>query len=218
MDENQEKPKYRNFSSFKKRAHVLKEFNKKFKKEQFLGSIEYKANEYFLEQINRNFNRPGVFGSEYSACEAIIYPILAEISAENNLPIWSHYKLESPEVNMTGEPDYLFADSEIGDDEYDKAIVCVGEAKKEKFDDAWGQVSAEMIAAQKLNKKDEVPIFGIVTTGKIWEFAKLQDDTFTYHSLEYAVPDRIDAVMNLLNWVFCEARKNADILEELDNK
>ena len=218
MDKNQEEPKYRNFTSFKLRAKVLREFNISFEKKNFVNRKEYKANEFFLEMMDTNFNRPGVFGSEYSTCEAITYPILAQVSKDNELPIWSHYKLESPKANMTGEPDYLFAFSEIGDDEYSNAIVCVGEAKKDDFVTGWAQVSAEMVAAQKLNNKDDIPVFGLVTTGSLWQFAVLKEKIFTLHKEAVSATENFQKVLDCLNWIFFEAKKNADILEELDNK
>ena len=52
------------------------------------------------------------------------------------------------------------------------------EAKKDNFEEGWGQCAAEMVAAQKLNKDTEKPIFGIVTKGDKWEFAYLEKDFF----------------------------------------
>ena len=214
LDEEKTKANgWRTFTSFKRRSKVLKEFNLSFKNECFVQEKKISINEYFLERLNRDFIKPGVFNSEYSICEAIIYPILSEISAFNELIIWSHYKLESPEIKLTGEADYLFAFSECGDDDYDKPIICVGEAKKENFTDGWAQVSAEMVAAQKLNKNDDIPIYGIVTTGKLWEFAVLKGNIYTHNSLDYTTPGQMKKLMNILNWIFSEGKKNAEILK-----
>ena len=38
----------------------------------------------------------------------------------------------------------------------------------------WGQCLAGMIAARKLNNWPEQTVFGIVTNGTTWQFAKLQ--------------------------------------------
>ncbi len=204
---------WRTFASFKKRSQVIDEYDLYFENKNFVKEKGVTVSAEFLERLNREFVKPGVFNSEYSICEAIIYPILSEVSAFNELIIWSHYKLEAPEVKLTGEPDYLFALSKRGDDDYDKAIVCVGEAKKDKFTDGWAQVSAEMVAAQKLNKNDDIPIYGIVTTGKLWEFAVLKGNIYTHNTLDYTVLKDLDTVLNILNWMFSEGKKNADILK-----
>ncbi len=207
-----EKIEFRNFTSFKKRGEVLREFNLKFEEKGFVKEKTYTNND-FKKRILKKFKKRGVFNSEYSICEAIIYPILAEVSEDNDLPIWSHFKLESPEVKMTGEADYLFGFSELGDDDYDNPIICVGEAKKENFTIGWAQISAEMIAAQKINNNDDIPIYGIVTTGKQWEFAVLEGDKYIYDELNYSTPKDLDTVLNILNWMFSEGKKNAEILK-----
>ncbi len=213
---SEEKKQFRNFSSFKKRSDVLKEYDLYFENKHFIKEKKFNANEYFLKKMERRFNKPGVFGSEYSACEAIIYPILEEVSDFNDLPIWSHYKLESESLMLTGEPDYLFAFSERGDDDYQQAIVCVGEAKKENFAQGWAQVSAEMVAAQKLNENSDIPIYGLVTTGILWQFAILEKNKFILHSESLSATEDFQKLLNYLNWLFCEARKNAEKLEKLN--
>jgi len=61
-------------------------------------------------------------------------------------------------------------------------------AKKDNFEEGWAQCIAEMIAAQKINQKmneshnpTSTPIFGIVSTGVIWEFAVLDDNLGKKH-------------------------------------
>ena len=42
------------------------------------------------------------------------------------------------------------------------------EAKQNNFTEGWGQCLAELVAAQKLNKNNQIPIHGIVTDGELW--------------------------------------------------
>jgi len=74
-----------------------------------------------------------------------------------------------------------------------------------------------MIAAQKLNGNKDVPIYGLVSTGVMWQFGVLKDKIITIHSTSFAAPGQLDKVLNILNWMFCEARKNADTLAKLKN-
>ncbi len=206
------------FTEFNNRTEVLKKFNLTFEQKNFVKQIKFDIEPHFEKRILKNFARPRVFNSEYSICEMIISPILVEISDANDLPLWSHFPLKSEKVDLSGTPDYLFALSEVGDEFYKKPVVCLGEAKKENFTEGWAQVSAEMVAAQKLNGYDDIPIYGLVSTGKTWDFAVLEGNHFILNEFQYNVPGQIDEVFGILNWIFSEGRKNADILEEREQK
>jgi hypothetical protein len=60
----------------------------------------------------------------------------------------------------------------------DKPFVAVVEAKKDDFSAGWGQCAAEMYAAVQLNENAAIQVFGIVSNGKFWEFASLQQGVF----------------------------------------
>ncbi len=206
------------FTDFTCRSDVFEKFDLQFKKENFIQEKEFNCREFSKEQILKNFNGAGVFNSEYATCEMIISPILIEAADVNNLPIWSHFKLSVPELDVSGEADYLFALEKVGGEKYKNPIVCIGEAKKENFTQGWGQVAAEMYVAQTLNKYTDIPIYGLVTTGKVWEFAVLKGNLFTLNSFDFTAPLNLDKVFNILNWIFSEGRKNADLIEERQNK
>ncbi len=206
------------FTDFKNKTEVIKKFNLKFKIENFIQKKNFELDKRDEERILRNFELPGTFSCEYSICERILSPILLEVSYANKLPLWSHNYLESKEVDLSGVPDYLFALSEEGGDMYKKPVVCLGEAKKEKFDAAWGEIVAAMVAAQKSNGHEEFPIYGLVSTGRVWEFAKLEEKLLTFNKFEYTLPKEFNEVLDILNWVFCEGRKNADLIEEFEQK
>ena len=53
------------------------------------------------------------------------------------------------------------------------------EAKKDNFEEGWGQCLAELVAAQKLNNNQHNLVYGVVSNGKMWEFGNLQDNLFT---------------------------------------
>ncbi len=79
-----------------------------------------------------------------------------------------------------------------------------------------GQVGAEMVAAHKLNGEEnkDIIIYGLVSSGKSWEFGKLENKLFSIDPNSQAAPADLQKVLNILNWMFCEARKNADTLAE----
>ncbi len=136
--------------------------------------------------------------------------------------MWSHTRYDvrpNDELEFIGTPDYLWGIPAVrGASIFSKTVACLGEAKKDKFEEGWGQVGAEMIATQYHNNNFELPVFGLVSNGKKWEFGKLINKTFIIDEIGYEMPAKINKVLNCLNWFLCEVRKNADILEEIIKK
>ena len=75
------------------------------------------------------------------------------------------------------------------------------EAKKDNFEEGWGQCLAELIAAQKLNNQPEQLLYGIVSNGKIWEFGQLREQDFIKNIQEYSISN-LDKLFAGLNFVF----------------
>jgi hypothetical protein len=77
------------------------------------------------------------------------------------------------------------------------------EAKKEELDLGWGQCTAEMVAAQifNANKNESIPVvYGCVTSGKFWQFLKLQDKDLTLDLNQYPVTS-VDRILGILKWM-----------------
>lgn len=110
-----------------------------------------------------------------------------------------------------GEPDYFISAQreDVIDRLINTPLLAVAEAKKQDFEAGWGQCLAEMIACQKINQNDPLTIYGIVTTGLIWEFGKLQTNTFTKHPLPYSIsnPQRI---FGILDFIFAECEQQLE--------
>ena len=87
-----------------------------------------------------------------------------------------------------------------------KPFLAVAEAKKEDFAKGWAQCLAEMIACQKINADERTVVYGIVPTGLVWEFGKLDQDTFTKHLVSYSIsaPNKI---YGILDFIFTECEK-----------
>ncbi len=63
---------------------------------------------------------------------------------------------------------------------------------------------AELVAAQKLNENEALPVYGIVTDGKRWEFGKLLHDQFTQNSDGYSV-EQLAQLFGVLQFMFDSA-------------
>ncbi len=205
------------FANFKTISHVAYKFDCEIEYKSFISQKEIKIDEVLMNYIKSNFHEGSSYINEYVICERLISPIIGMVANANNLPVWSHVPFNVTD-ELNGTPDYIFAPGLPGNKDYKLPIACLGEAKKDDFIEGWGQTAAEMVAAQIANKNKEVPIYGLVTNGKSWEFGKLIGNKFIIEEKTLSVTDDLQKVLNILNWFFCEARKNADILLDIEAK
>lgn len=91
---------------------------------------------------------------------------------------------------LSGIPDYFISTrSELGKLVVGMPLIMLVEAKKNDFEQGWGQCLAELIAAQKINDDPTFPVYGIVTDGTLWQFGKLIGDTFTQNRTDFVLAD-----------------------------
>ena len=147
--------------------------------------------EFLLEEIN--------FRNEDSIRHQIITPILnVVIRHYNPLKLWIEEPFNVDEnKGLTGKPDYLIA-SKTKTGEMSIPPLCIIEAKKADFDEGWTQALAEMVAASIKGVKI---CYGVVTTGKIWEFGKLENSIFERDPNPVSTQD-LQKVFDTLYWLF----------------
>jgi hypothetical protein len=194
------------FNKYKSIGDILQEFPLTYKEENLIKELEFKIDPYFQNRLNFLLQEGVIFNSGYAICENIIYPILVEIwqNYADKLLIWSHQPLNYDE-NLSGIPDYIIAQrSPRGKVIFDKPYLILMEAKKDKFEEGWGQCLAELITAQKLNETTSNPLFGIVTNGKLWEFGVLQATIFT-KNIKYYILEDLSSLMGAINFVFAQS-------------
>ena len=80
-------------------------------------------------------------------------------------------------------------------------LIILVEAKKNDFEEGWGQCLAELVAAQKINADTNIPVYGIVSDGERWQFGKLVGDTFTQNRTSFSI-DNLPALFGAINAVF----------------
>lgn len=170
------------FTQFKNLGEVVKMYDLTYTNGKFLNTQNDIIPPLSLqEDITFSIEQDGLFDiSEAAICENFIYPILKSVwkPFHKDFLLWSHASITADEI-LTGVPDYLIARrTKFGTSVVGPPFCIAVEAKKDNFEEGWGQCSAEMVAAQKLNKNTEKPIFGIVTNGDKWEFAMLEKDIF----------------------------------------
>ncbi len=170
------------FTQFKNIGEVLKKYQLKVKRSQFLQTLPLHTAPDSLKLDIQFSLKQGLYKhSEAAICEQLIHPVLRTLWKEHfvaEMLLWSHTQFSVNEI-LTGVPDYIFTQRTDYDSEVLEApILFAVEAKKDNFEEAWGQCAAEMVAAQKANDTVLVPVYGCVTNGKIWEFAQLKATSF----------------------------------------
>ena len=194
------------FSDYKNLAQVQQQFKIFYQEENFIKNQMIEPSTEFLEALSFNQENIDIYASEASRTEVIIFPILREIYKEyyHDYSLWIQKSISYDEF-LTGTPDYLISKrSAFGKTVLEPPLVVVVEAKKNDFEQGWGQCLAELVAAQKLNKEVTSTIYGIVTDGKLWEFGKLTYDHFIKNQEGYTI-DHLAQLFGVLHFVFQSA-------------
>ena len=130
-------------------------------------------------------------GNEMARREFMISPIMHDLIHYAKIEIRIEHKIRVSN-QLQGVIDYLLRSPNC---------VIVVEAKKEDLDFGMTQLIAELIALDYwLEDALQTSILGAVTTGKNWEFARLNRQAkYIEQGLEsYQVPENFDALMRVL--------------------
>ena len=192
------------FSDFKTIPEVQEKFRITYAADNFLGTEEtLSPSEQFLRELEFSMQHIDVFASEGARCETVIYPILREVYKDyaDSYALWVKKPLVYDET-LSGTPDYFISTrSELGMLIVGKPLIILVEAKKNDFEHGWGQCLAELVAAQKINADPDVPVYGIVSDGKWWEFGHLVGNAFTRNRTSFSV-DNLPPLFGAINSVF----------------
>ncbi len=191
------------FSEFKDIPQVQRQYEIKYQETHFIIAGDTLIPASFQQEFDFNIKNLDIFASEAARCEIIIFPILREVykAYSLKLALWVQKPI-SFDIELTGTPDYVISKkSEYGKLFLEPPILTVVEAKKNDFEQGWGQCLAELIAAQKLNDKVDLPIYGIVTDGKIWEFGQLENKLFTKNIKSFTI-DNLANLFGALHFIF----------------
>jgi hypothetical protein len=199
------------FSSYKTIGEVLKAFQVTYTEANFVVEIPFDISNYFREDLETVMREGVVDNSEFAICENLIYPVLKEVwkRYSSKFILWSHQSLNYDE-KLSGFPEYILAKrSPLGKVVFDKPYFILVEAKQDNFEAGWAQCLAEMIAAGRLNNELQITIFGIVSNGGLWQFGKLEGNSFTRNIAPYTIYE-LEKLFAAVNFVFqqCESQLN----------
>jgi hypothetical protein len=190
------------FSQFKTIAEVQKAYNIRYTEGSFISTLDIDVPEVLIEEFQFNKENIDIFSSEAARCELIISPLLRAVykNHSQNTSFWIQKPLSFDKV-LCGTPDYMFSKrSPLGKTVLETPILIVVEAKKNDFEQGWGQCLAEMVASQRLNSRENQSVYGIVTDGNLWQFGYLQVDLFTKHDKNYTI-DNLKALYGALEYL-----------------
>ena len=160
---------------------------------------------YLTESLIEGLPLATATGSEKARSELIISPILVEVRKilQRQVSLFSgeDFTVE-PELGLSGVCDFLISRSP------EKILieapaVVIFEAKKADLKVGLGQCAAEMVAAQKFNEINNIPIatiYGSVSSGTVWRFLKLESKTLTIDLNDYPVPP-VEPLLGMLVWM-----------------
>ncbi len=193
------------YGTFRSVAEVAKKFDiSVIQGKPFIKRKKLEIPDLLFSIIEDDLSDATNYVSEYAICDALIRPILSVVARHYTLKIWSHVAYNVDEKKgLIGEPDYLIAPlTKYG--EMARPALCIIEAKNDNFDKGWTQVLAEMVASSLLGA---TTCYGIVSTGRLWQFGKFENDTFITDANFISATDNLQHVFDTVNWVFDETSK-----------
>lgn len=193
------------FSDFKTIPEVLERFRITYTVKDFvqIEEISGTPSEQFLQEFEFCIQNIDVFASEAARCEAIIFPVLKEIYKPyaDNYALWIKKAITYDET-LNGTPDYLISTrSELGLPVVGTPLIILVEAKRNDFEQGWGQCLSELVAAQRINEDTDFPVYGIVSDGTLWQFGRLVGEAFTRNRTSVTM-DNLPVLFGAIDAVF----------------
>jgi len=192
------------FSDFKTIPDVQEKFMIRHVEDDFIAPENtVEPSEQFLQELEFSRQYIDVFASEGARCEAVIFPVLREVykGYAEHYALWIKKAIAYDEI-LSGIPDYFISTrSELGKLVVGTPLIMLVEAKKNDFEQGWGQCLSELVAAQKINADLDIPVYGIVSDGTWWQFGHLINETFTQNRTSFSV-DNLPILFGAINSVF----------------
>ena len=158
----------------------------------FADVQEVECSDNLAFNLKENLPLAVAIGTEKARSEMIIAPILLEMKRrlKHQISLFSGTDFSVDfDKGLNGVCDFIISLSP--EQLYVRApVVTLVEAKNDNIKSGLGQCVAEMIAAQLFNEREEnnIPaIYGVVTTGELWKFLKLEGKLVSIDLSNYPV-------------------------------
>jgi hypothetical protein len=155
----------------------------------FSNIVTVEPTELLVTTLEENVPLATAINTEKARGELIIFPVLLEIKRKMDyqISIFSGKEFTVDlERGLNGNPDFLISRSR---EQFfiSAPVITLVEAKNQDINSGLGQCGAEMIAAQIYNLRNNKVInviYGCVTTGALWRFLRLENQTLYIDKVE----------------------------------
>lgn len=161
--------------------------------------------DYLQKTLERNIPIANAINTKKARSELLTAPILLEVRQifDQKVNFFSGIEFNvDAAAGLNGFCDFILTASSQMYEIYFPVITVV-EAKNENIKDVLGQCMAQMVAAQYFNVKNQqnVPIYGVVTTGIVWKFLCLDNHVISIDQEDYFIKE-IDKLLGILATIF----------------
>ena len=172
----------------------------------FADIPEIEPSNFLQETLQFNLPLALEINSEKARSELIVTPILVEIKKllPERMSLFSGREFNvDPARGLSGYCDFLISRSPE-QLVIESLVIALVEAKNDNIQSGLGQCMAETIAAQIFNQRQEndiQTIYGVVTTGSIWKFFKLEGTAIEIDTSEYFINNVAKIIGLLINFI-----------------
>jgi len=163
---------------------------------------------WLTDFLQANLSLALAINTEKARSELIIAPILVELKHhfKDQISLFSGTEFNvDPKSGLTGRVDFLISRSPEQLD-IEVPISILVEAKNENLNAGISQCIAELLAATQFNQQRGNPIpilYGAVTTGGLWKFLQLENNTVTIDLNEYSIQP-LEKIVGILTYFVAE--------------
>jgi hypothetical protein len=131
--------------------------------------------------------------------------IFLEALESHNIRMWQEKHIDAGESPYKGKVDFVFTPYQAS---FKLPYVVLSEAKKDNFEQGWGQCLMAIKASQIINKKEgyNFNIYGIVSSGKIWEFGKYTQNNEFLKTEAYTI-SQPEVILGILSEIFTDCER-----------
>ena len=171
-------------------------------KGKFNNLPEVAPSQFILEALEEYLPLAVAIGSEKARSELIVAPILVAIKKHLNKQISLFSGIEfnvDIELGLNGFCDFIISNS-TQQFFIESPVIALVEAKNDNLKSGLAQCMAEMVAAQIFNQRQDneiSKIYGVITTGTVWQFLELEGEVVVLDLQEYSV-ENLPKILGIL--------------------
>ena len=171
-------------------------------KGKFNNLPEVAPSQFILEALEEYLPLAVAIGSEKARSELIVAPILVAIKKHLNKQISLFSGIEfnvDIELGLNGFCYFIISNS-TQQFFIESPVIALVEAKNDNLKSGLAQCMAEMVAAQIFNQRQDnevSKIYGVITTGTVWQFLELEGEAVVLDLQEYSV-ENLPKILGIL--------------------